>query len=88
MGNKVSSGVKNHFAVKSRNKKLVENSKMLLLLIDVNRGYGKNLDTFARKAGVSPKRARRKIKMFNSTGQLCKGANYTVKQLKQKAFNR
>ncbi len=87
MGNKVSSGVKNHFAVKRRNKKLIANSEMLLLLMDVFRGYGENLDNFAKSVGVSPDRARRKIKMYNVTGRLCKGANYTVKQLKLKAFN-
>ena len=88
MGNKVSSSVKNHFAEKSRNKKLKANAEMLLLLMDVFRGYGENLDNFARSVGVSPVRARRKIKMYNVTGRLCKGANYTVKELKQKAFNR
>jgi hypothetical protein len=88
MGSKVSNGVKNHFAEKRRNKKLVANSELLLLLIDVQRGYGESLDEFARSVGVSQDRVKRKIKMFNVTGRLCKGANYTVKQIKQKAFKR
>lgn len=87
-GKKVSSGVKNHFHKKRRNKKLVENAKLLSLMIDVNRGYGTNLEDFSKDVNMSERSALRKLKMANATGSFCQGSNKSLKQIKKQYFRK